>query len=215
MHDRPLVTVRLHGPLAERYGGEHRFAIGSPREAIAALDANYPGFRRDFLRTEYYGLLVDGDWREPGEGFDVAQSPVGREIDFCPMVEGRITGVIVAGLGYLGITGVTATILAGVITVGLLAGISLLLTPKPKQKTAKDSSKDESYIFSGPENVTEQGVSVPLIYGRVFCGSVVVSAGLEVADVAITSGSSTRITAPPVEALVPPGRSPRWIPDNA
>lgn len=191
MQDSNLVRIRLHGPLAETYGGEHHFAIGSPREAINALDANYPGFRRDFLKTEYYGVLVDGDWREPNGDFDVAHSPVSREIDFCPMIEGRISGVIIAGLGLLGITGITATVLAGAITVGLLVGASLLLAPKPKKKTSEDSKKDESYIFSGPENVTEQGVAVPLIYGRCFVGSVVISAGLEVADQFIPASTTT------------------------
>jgi predicted phage tail protein len=198
MNENGLVTVRLHGPLADTYGGEHRFAINSPREAIAALDANYPGFRRDFLKTQYYGLLVDGDWREECPDFDVATAPVARQVDFCPMVEGRITGAIVAGLGLIGVTGVTATILAGVITVGLLVGVSLLLAPKPKKKTAEDSPKDESYIFAGPENVTEQGVAVPLVYGRCFVGSVVVSAGLEVADQFIP-GASTLLTRGPAD----------------
>jgi predicted phage tail protein len=229
-----LVTVRLHGPLADTYGGEHRFAVRSPREAIDALDANYPGFRRDFLKTQFYGVLADGDWREPGEGFDVATSPVARELDFAPMIEGRITGTIVAGLGLIGITGVAATILAGVITVGLLVGVSLLLAPKPKKKTSEDSKKDESYMFSGPENVTEQGVAVPLVYGRCFVGSVVVSAGLEVADQFIASSGTTMLVAPgdedklgfqwppriPVEGdpplpLPPTRRSRPYVPGNA
>lgn len=190
-----LVTVRLHGPLGERYGGEHRFAIASPREAVAALDANYPGFRRDFLATPEYALLVDGDWRD-GSMPDVAVSPIGREIDFCPVIEGRIFAPIVAGLGALGLGTVAANILGGIIATALMVGVSMLLAPKPQKKTATDTKKDENYAFSGPENVTEQGVAVPLIYGTCFVGSVVISAGLEVADGTGVTGNSWTWNAP-------------------
>lgn len=177
-----LVDVRLHGPLATQYGAEHRFAISSPREAIEALDANFPGFRRDFLAVGHYGLLVDGDWRDETNCQDVANSPISRELDICPIIEGRIFAPIVAAVtAVTGITGIAATLIGGVITLGLLVGASLLLSPKPK-KTDRDETKNENYIFSGPENVTEQGVPVPLVYGRCFVGSVVVSAGLEVSE---------------------------------
>lgn len=191
-----LVKIRLHGPLGDKYGAEHRFLISSPREAIDALDANYPGFRRDFLDTRYYALLVDGDWRDGDNTPDVARAPIGREIDFCPQIEGRWFAPIVAGLGAIGITGVAATVIAGVISTALMIGISLLLAPKPKKPTSKDTAKDESYIFSGPENVTVQGAAVPLIYGTCFVGSVVISAGLEVADGTGVTGNSWTWNAP-------------------
>ena len=156
-----LVAIRLHGPLADKYGGEHHFAIRSPREAINALDANYPGFRHDFLKHPTYGLIVDGDWRDEENTFDVANSPVSREMDIAPMVEGRLAAAIVPLLGYIGITGVAATVLASVITIGLLLGVSMLLTPKPKKKTTEDApTSQDNYMFSGPENVTAQGVAV-------------------------------------------------------
>lgn len=178
-----LVAIRLHGPLADKYGGEHHFAIRSPREAIDALDCNYPGFRRDFLSHPMYGLIVDGDWRDEQNTFDVANSPVSREMDIAPMVEGRLQAAIVPILGMIGITGVTATVLASVISIGLLLGVSMLLTPKAKKKTTEDApTSQDNYMFNGPENITEQGVPVPLVYGQCFVGSVVVSAGFEVAE---------------------------------
>jgi predicted phage tail protein len=186
-----LVTVRLHGPLASQYGAEHHFAISSPREAIEALDANFPGFRRDFLAVGHYALLVDGDWRDETNCPDVANFPVSREMDICPIIEGRIFAPILSLTTALVGAGVTANVLAGVITLGLLVGASLLLSPKPKKPTGADSNKNENYIFSGPENVTEQGVPVPLVYGRCFVGSVVVSAGLEVSEnLGTTSGNN-------------------------
>lgn len=83
------VTVRLHGPLGDKYGKEHRFAISSAKEAINALDANYEGFRADFLKIPQYALLVDGDWRDEQNCPDIANAPISKGIDLVPMIEGR------------------------------------------------------------------------------------------------------------------------------
>jgi len=186
MIEQEPITIRLHGTLGEKYGDLHQFYIRSPKEAIDALDANYPGFRRDFLAIPSYGLLVDGDWRNEENCPDVANAPISKEIDICPIIEGRfdpvtlIAGAITSLTGGA-ITGVAATVIGGIITLGLMIGISLLLAPKQK-KLDRDSGKDENYMFSGAENVTEQGAPVPLVYGRCFVGSVVISAGFEVAE---------------------------------
>lgn len=237
-----VIDIRLHGPLGDKYGFAHRFAVRSPREAINALEANYPGFRADFLKTEFYGLVVDGEGRSDKIVPDVANAPAAKEIDFVQMIEGRSFAPLLVPLftTTFGMSVTAATILSGVISTALLVGVSMLIAPKPKRETARETKKDENYMFSGPENVTEQGVPVPLIYGRCFVGSVVVSAGLEVAEgIGTSSGNnwvwskaaaaaSMRImdigmepfpmvpepTEPPADPI-PPGRSRRYIPGNA
>jgi predicted phage tail protein len=198
-----LITVRLHGPLGDKYGGEHHFAVRSPREAFFALDANYPGFRKDFISYRDYSLFADGAWLPPdAANGDPASVPAAREIDIIPLIEGRAF-LAIPLLGAIGITGFAAQIIGGLIISALLIGVSMLLSPKPKKKTEReeDSKKDESYIFSGPENVTEQGVAVPLVYGRLHVGSVVISAGLEVSDVYVPPAS----TVPGTPTQAPPG----------
>lgn len=245
-----MITIRVHGPLGDKYGFEHRFAVHSPRECIDALDANYPGFRADFLKTPIYAIFVDGDYRDEENCADVANSPIGTEIDFVPQIEGRFDPVtLIAGaltaLSGGAIAGTTATILGGIITLGLLTGISLLLAPKQK-KVNRDETKDDNYMFSGAENVTEQGAPVPLVYGHCFVGSVVISAGFEVAEgvggttddeyiwpTAATAAKAPvlsdalraiRIATDPDEHVSPPyvqpdpfavWRKPRWSPENA
>jgi predicted phage tail protein len=180
-----LVTVHLYGALAEQFGPEHRFAIQTPREALWALDANYPGFIREFVKQERYIVIGDDDVRDPETA---AILHVAREVHFIPQIEGQafiFTALVTAifpGLGAF------ATQLIGTLLfAGVAIGLSLLIKPKqPEAAKTEEAAKDESFGFAGPENTTKQGVAVPLIYGRVFAGSVVVSAGLDVGDVPIT-----------------------------
>lgn len=194
------IDVYLHGPLATRFGEHHRLAVRTPTEAIAAFDANFPGFVAAFAEHGHYYIFADGDWRD---GDEAAIMPASREIHFCPQIEGRaFLGALLVGALFPAIAGTTtATIIGGLLFAGLMIGISFLLTPKPEKP--KEDKRDENYAFTGPENVTGQGAAVPLIYGRVYAGSVVVSAGLEL-------GSDLSAAPPPVPPPTPatPNTSP-------
>lgn len=179
----PLVKVHLYGILAEKYGTPHEFGIRTPVEAVRALDANFPGFVADFKRYERYIIIADDD--EQREGDEAAYLPVSHDLHLIPQIEGQafigaaIFTALIPGIGTF-----TATLLGTLLFAGIAIGLSFLLRPKKKEQ--KEEPKDESYAFSGPENVAEQGVAVPLVYGRVFVGSVVVSAGMSVAEIPIT-----------------------------
>lgn len=210
-----LVRVFLHGALGDEFGPEHAFAIRSPREAVAALAANYPDFRQAFLRYARYALFVDGDWRDME---DAPVLPVSREVHFIPIVEGQgplIAPLILAAVPALGTIG--ANIVAGIIVTALMWGISQLFF-KPEEAKAGDD-KSESYIFSGAENTTLQGSAVPVIYGRCFVGSVVVSAGLSVGDQQINSSSGRSAVAAergdyPQSPIDPRALSNRGVPEQ-
>jgi predicted phage tail protein len=123
---------------------------------------------------------------------------------------GLIAAAIVLGpigLGVLGATGATAGVATAIGYVGaalILGGTSQLLSPtisdspgtfgatSPTRARARDSFTPEnneiadnraSYIFNGAVNLTAQGNPVPILYGRMRVGSVVVSAGLSVEDI--------------------------------
>ena len=96
------------------------------------------------------------------------------------------------GAGGFGLaSGVTATtalglsIAAGNIGVALvLGGVAQMLSPVPRPPgPAEAPTQLESNSFSGVVNTVRQGVPVPIAYGRVFVGSAVVSAGLDVDQV--------------------------------
>jgi predicted phage tail protein len=181
-----LIDVYVHGPMGQTYGVHHRFDIGTPRAAIAALEANFPTFRRDFLKVERWALIADG---EPMEGVEAWRMPVGTDVHLVPQIDGEFAIAGAAILWLLPSIGVTAAnIIGGLIVTGLLIGASMLLSPKPQKvapaasTTASGAAKQVSYSFSGPENVTVQGVSVPCVYGRSWVGSIVISADLETTD---------------------------------
>lgn len=174
-----LIAVHLHHPLSEEFGALHHFNIHTPIEALFALDANYPNFRREFEKAPAYWIVVDGELQTYKDFKDPQiKLPVKHEVHFVPKVGGnQFLGVALVGAIFPAIAGTTtASIIGGILMAGVFLGLSMLLAPK-KAKT-EDTKKDENYAFSGPENVTAQGVAVPLLYGRCHCGSVVVSASL-------------------------------------
>lgn len=182
LENQPLIDVFLHGPLAAKYGGKHQLAVLNPREAVAALNANFPGFLADFAASENYQIVVDGEFRG---GELAALGPVAKELHFIPQVEGGaflIVPLVTAAATAMGISisATAASIIGGVIATGLLIGLALLL--RPKQPKPDEETRD-SYSFTGPENVIGQGVAVPIVYGRAMCGSIVVSIGIETTTV--------------------------------
>ena len=117
-------------------------------------------------------------------------------------VIGGITSAAVGAVGTVaGAVGTAATVVNAIPVVGGIAsavvtdvavsGITSLIapTPAPFDSTSafgaseSDGSLDpqmaNSYSFSGIQNVSVSGVCVPILYGEVFTGSVVISSGID------------------------------------
>lgn len=100
-------------------------------------------------------------------------------------LSGTASGVAVSGL----IGGAAATAIGAIGASLVLGGVAQLLTPTPKLGGLDSRGIDEatdprrSYSFSGIQNVSRQGVPVPIIYGEVFTGSVVISAGINTEEI--------------------------------
>ena len=107
---------------------------------------------------------------------------IGAAIVFAP-AGATVLGIKGAGGGLLG--GALGTFGASVVgTVGLslaFGGIAQLLSPVPKPP--REATRLESNSFSAIQQTVRQGVPVPIAYGRVFVGSAVISAGLDVDQV--------------------------------
>ena len=197
--------VILHGTLAKKYGKSFKLDIATAADAIRALAANFPSFIEDMRLGSFHvvmGKKIDTgialDERECG-GFNLGAST----LHIAPVVAGsKRSGVLkaVLGVALLGVAfafsgGALATPLLGGagflggITYGNLAmigaamalsGISSLLSPEEKT-----SEKQDSFTFGGPGNAYEQGSPIPLVYGRVITGGVLVSAGIDIEPIAV------------------------------
>ena len=64
----------------------------------------------------------------------------------------------------------------------VLKGVAQLLTPTPPTPSSDDDPQN-SFFFSGVQQTSRAGVAVPVVYGEVMVGSVVISSAIDVNEV--------------------------------
>ena len=76
-----------------------------------------------------------------------------------------------------------STIIGGIGLSLALGGVAQLISPTPNfsaMERGKEAARLESFTFSGVTNTVQQGLPVPIVYGRAYIGSAVISSGLDV-----------------------------------
>lgn len=190
-----LREVRLYGHLGRRFGRIHHLAVESAAEAVRALCVVVEGFERYVLQHSAPGYRV---WAGRANlGADDLAQPVGtREvIRIVPVVEGAkrqgigqtIVGavLIVAGMVMTayGVPGGAQVTQAGIAMV--IGGVIQMLSPQRGADGTEQDKNGPSYSFNGAVNVDAEGGCVPVLYGEMIVGSVVVSGGIRTADIAV------------------------------
>jgi predicted phage tail protein len=106
-----------------------------------------------------------------------------------------VGGAIATVAGAVSAIPVVGSIATAVVTDLAIGGITSLIAPTPapfespgnvgasEADGALDPQMANSYSFSGIQNVSVSGVSVAIIYGEVFTGSVVISSGIDTVQV--------------------------------
>lgn len=187
-----LRKVKLYGPLAKFIGHKVLQAdVATAAEAVRFLLANFPGLE-PHMNTQHYRVSA-GDYdldkdelHHPAGGSDISIIPVvtGAGDGVGKIIAGAllITAAIFAAVGTFGaglaVGGGLFSVTAAVGYLGaalLFGGISELLLGKKDEEDPR-----ESYSFSGIQNTARIGVPVPIVYGEMVVGSVVVSAGIDV-----------------------------------
>ena len=198
-----LRKLKLYGELAEFIGHkEFEVKVNSISQAVSFLICNFPKSEA-YIAERSYKILV-GDY-EVGKG--ELTHPIGQsDLHFVPVITGAggrtgkfILGAALIGVGIVsggtgfalnatqgvGFFGGSLAATAGNIGVALtLSGVADLLTPVPK--TPDFSSEQDprlSFKFSGLQNTSRAGTPVPVVYGEIFTGSVVISAGVDTEQV--------------------------------
>ena len=203
-----MLEIRLHGALARQFGQRWDLNVRSPREAVAAIEANAPGFRRAVMALDGqgYSFRVRTLTHDYGnEDFDLRTGSAKR-LDIIPVVTGSSAGArFVAGAIMLGIvafavvsTGGTALTLFGQALfstgLGLVAGSVIeMLTPTAK-RDSNSGARLNSWTFSGPGNDLGQGQPVPVIYGEVLTGGYAISGGLASSDLSVSGSIDPAVT---------------------
>ena len=95
-----------------------------------------------------------------------------------------VTAGAVAGSAAMGIIGGAFASAVGFLGVSLVVGgVAQMLSPTPTFsgfERGKEAARLESSTFSGITNTVQQGMPVPICYGRCYIGSAVISSGLDV-----------------------------------
>jgi hypothetical protein len=194
--------IRIYGALAKFLKRRvFRAEVASAAEAVRFLVANFPAVEKHMADQHYRVSLGERDLE-----LEEIHDPAGQQvIKIVPVVAGAgAAGKILAGIALIalafipgvGTVAATAAAAAHFSIVGsalfglgaslLLGGVAQLITPTPTLATGSDSNSDprKSYSFSSIQNTSRQGTPVPVVYGETIVGSVVISAGIDIAQVA-------------------------------
>ena len=204
-----LRKIKLYGELAE-FVGHKEFEVKADtlKSAVSFLINNFEGIEK-YMSPKYYQVKV-GNY---AIGEDELTYPIGKkeDIHFIPVITGAGRGfgkillgaaligvaILAPGAGFMagggfGFAGAGAmagkfsfAAMLGNIGIGLvLTGVSEMLTPLPKrQEFNSEEDPRLSFSFSGTQQTGRAGTPVPLVYGEIFTGSVVISGGIDTEQV--------------------------------
>ena len=185
-----LRKIKVYGKLRKFLGQDcFEAAVNSPQQAFNFLKANFEGVEKhmnnQFYKIQMGNRVIGQEFLSiKGEG-DIKIIPVAVGSGFFDFL-GDVFDFIVDNA----IPIVTTIVTGGtnlLLTQIALNVVSDFLAPAPPSRATQVSSNDPSirgsYNFSGVQNVSGAGTPVPIIYGLVFSGSIIISAGTDTAQV--------------------------------
>ena len=205
-----LRKLKLYGELAEFVGHkEFEIQVDSLAKAVSFLVNNFPQVEK-YMNPQYYQVKV-GNYAVNEE--EIHHPIGQEDIHFIPVIAGAGggTGKILLGAALIGLafatggasltfaqvplanagalTGVAfssgiakaAVYLGGAL---VLSGVTDMLFPLPKPKEFKSEQDPQlSFSFSGTQNTSRAGTPVPIVYGEIVTGSVVISGAIDTQQV--------------------------------
>ena len=199
-----LRKLKLYGQLAEFIGHkEFEIKVDSVSQAVSFLIHNFPEVE-SYMSPKYYQVKV-GNY---DIGNDELAYPVGKEdIHFIPAISGAgrgfgkiLLGGLLIGAAFmnpaLGLSSFAKTQVGSAVAFGklgfltkaavyvgaslVLQGVTDLLFPLPEPESFNSEEDPKiSFSFSGVQNTSRAGTPVPIVYGEIFTGSVVISAAVD------------------------------------
>ena len=198
-----LRKLTVYGRLRKFLGQSHfEVAVNNPKQAFAFLIANFPEVENhmtnQFYKVKMGNLEITEELLEvQGEG-DIKIIPIAHGgvtvvvgALFTGIGSGTILGGITAGFFNTAIGSIVASGLTAVGSSMIIDGVTSVITPTstvPNFNAADslsdtDPSVQANFGFNSITNTSRAGVPVPIIYGEVFTGSVVISSGIDTVQV--------------------------------
>ena len=199
--------IKLYGELAKITGyKELEAVVNTTAQAVSFLVNNFPELE-SHMSNRYYQVLLGKE----DVNIDELHFPIGKsDIKFVPVVSGSggigkalLGGVLIAasfGVGGLFTTplafggggigfaaaGIGAKAAFGIGASLVLGGVSDMLFPTPKApQFSSEQDPRLSFHFSGTQQTSRAGTPVPLVYGEIFTGSVVISSSIDTEQVQV------------------------------
>ena len=200
-----LRKVKLYGKLAKFVG--HRVLeadVHNAAEAVRFLIANWPALEQHMAKQHYKvevgsSALTLEETLYPIGSEDISITPViagagnvGRIVLGAALIAAAIylpgsNAVFGAGggLGFGATNAAGQAIFSGYALAGnigimlVLSGVAGLLTPTPTTPKSEEDPQNQ-FSFSGIQQTGRAGTAIPVCYGEVLTGSVVISAGIDV-----------------------------------
>lgn len=176
-------------PQLERHMAQHHYRVSAGSYALSADELHDPAGQQDIRIVP----VITGAGGGAGKIL-AGVALIAAAVIIGPAAGGFLglgaglggMGGVAAGGAAMGLVGGGFASAVGFIGLSLvIGGVSQLLTPTPKindpaaPKAADDADPRKNYSFSGIQNVSRQGVPVPVVYGLTTVGSVVISAGID------------------------------------
>ncbi len=201
-----LRKIKLYGELA-KFVGHKEFEVKADTlaHAVSFLINNFEGVEK-YMSPKHYQVKVGNYAVDESE----LSHPIGQEdIHFIPVITGagRGFGKVLLGAALIGFVflsggasfslkeGLTfkegllgsAFLNKSIAYVGgylLLSGVSEMLFPMPQPPSFESEENPRlSFSFGGTQQTGRAGTPVPLVYGEIFTGSVVISGGIDTEQV--------------------------------
>ena len=177
-----MITIYLYGSLKRDFGNRFCFHAVSPADALNGLFSQINGLREK-IRAGTFLVRLNG----------IIQTEQSLEQNFRQPEKNAVVHIIprTAGAGRVGqvIAGVVIAVVGAYfgqawavqLGVGLaLGGVAQMLSKQPNLNANVQGQKaSRNTAFSNLDNTIAQGQPVPLAYGLVYCGSRVISQGVE------------------------------------
>ena len=195
-----LRNLKLYGELAKFIGHkEFEIKVHNLPQAISFLVNNFPGVEA-YMTPKLYQVRI-GNYEISEDEIDY---PIGQQdIHIVPVISGAgrgfgrflLGGLLIGasfffpGAGLFGTTsflgaaagtGLGTAIGTGLSYIGaglILSGVSEMLYPT--QTAQFEDSPQISFNFAGTQNTARAGTPVPIVYGEIFTGSVVISGDVD------------------------------------